>query len=463
MLADFFKRPVVRLLIVALLVCGGLLPYVIIASTSPVTATTAEVSGTITDTGGSPSTTRGFVYGKTLSYGATTTENGSFSAGSFSEVLTGLMCATTYHYAAYAINEKGVGYGADDMFTTSACPSNSAPPEQQATTTEEAATPSATSTPQSTTTPQQAATTTQESLVTPPPSSVTAPEGTAPSPSQDTQSQGGSGLGSGSGGGGASGGESTTGDTLATDSTGAPAPVVKTTLLPRQISPQILATAGAVGVVMVGYAGYASSVNRFLIDIVLSLLGWLASFGAAKALRKKKIGVIGTHNAYVLAGDALDEGVVVRVYELKGGAPVTPYPILISSREELKKFGVELTPRQEEALVKKFWPGPVSVMLSCTHSKFEYLHRGTETLVFRFPADFLTLSLLRKSGPLIAPTANPEGHPVATTVTEAKRYFKHGVSFFINKGKLPGLTPTLIQLSSEGEITVLYQGEEQAL
>ena len=68
-------------------------------------------------------TVRGFVYGLTTDYGATTTESGSFDAGAFTSSITGLTCATTYHYKAYATNSAGTTYGSTDTtFTTSACP-----------------------------------------------------------------------------------------------------------------------------------------------------------------------------------------------------------------------------------------------------------------------------------------------------------------------------------------------------
>lgn len=228
------------------------------------------------------------------------------------------------------------------------------------------------------------------------------------------------------------------------------------------ISPLVLTTAGAAGAVAIGAAAfYSPSISRFFTNIVLGLLAWLAYFGAAKALKKKKIGVIGTHHAYVLVGDALDEAVVERVYRLKGAAPQTSYPILISAWEELERFGVALSDTQKEVLAKKYWPGPVDVVLPSTGSRFAYLHQGAGKLVFRYPADFLTLSLLRRTGPLLAPTANPEGLPVATTILEAKQYFEGKVDFFVNKGTLEGLVPTRIELTEAGEVTVLSEGTEE--
>lgn len=401
-----------RLLLIALL-CASVLPYTAAAAAAPANTTSVTIRGEITDTGGSPPTVRGVVYGLTPAYGATTSESGSFSTGSFVVTISGLFCNTTYHYANYATNDKGTGYGEDRTFVTGACPGA--------------------------------------------PADTSAPP--APSNSSAQHNSGGGPPNDGGVNGAATG----------PDAPSASNPLVSVLRALHlsfpaieRMSPLVLTTAEITGVAVLGYAAlYATSINRFITEALLSLLAWLAYFGAAKALRKKKIGVVGTHNAYVIVGEALDEGVVERVYRLKGPSPQTPYPVLISAWEDLKVFDITLNQKQVEALQKKYWPGPVNVVLPCNHPKFAYLHRGTGTLVFRFPADFLTLSLLRRSGPLLAPTANPEGRPIATTIEEAKNYFKGEIDFFINKGTLPGLAPMLIQLGSEGEVTVLDKGKEE--
>ena len=79
------------------------------------------LNGSIDAVGNDNPTSRGFVYGPETSYGATTTEFGSFGNGSFTAGIVSLVCNTAYHFAAYATNGY-LGYGSDQTFTTSACP-----------------------------------------------------------------------------------------------------------------------------------------------------------------------------------------------------------------------------------------------------------------------------------------------------------------------------------------------------
>ncbi|HTE48449.1 MAG TPA: peptidoglycan-binding domain-containing protein, partial [Candidatus Paceibacterota bacterium] len=96
-------------------------PTVTTQGASSITATSATGNGTITSTGDATVITRGVVYGATSSYGATTTESGTFSTGAFTASITSLTCNTLYHYASYAMSSAGTAYGNDQTFTTSAC------------------------------------------------------------------------------------------------------------------------------------------------------------------------------------------------------------------------------------------------------------------------------------------------------------------------------------------------------
>lgn len=98
------------------------------ASSTATTTTTAALNAIITDTGGENANNRGFNYGTTVSYGATTTESGSFGTTSFSTYLTGLTCNTTYYTRAYASSTTGIGYSSGNTFTTASCPTSVSAP-----------------------------------------------------------------------------------------------------------------------------------------------------------------------------------------------------------------------------------------------------------------------------------------------------------------------------------------------
>ena len=106
-------------------------PTVTTQAATSIFGASAMGNGNITNTGSLTVTTRGFAYGTTASYGATTTQPGNsgigdFPTGAFTDSISALTCNTTYHVAAYATNSSGTGYGSDVTFTTDSCSSNSA-------------------------------------------------------------------------------------------------------------------------------------------------------------------------------------------------------------------------------------------------------------------------------------------------------------------------------------------------
>ena len=167
----------------------------------------------------------------------------------------------------------------------------------------------------------------------------------------------------------------------------------------------------------------------------------------AKILNEGGVGVFLTDTLYGVLGSAFSKKAVLKVYEVKKRDLKKPMIILISSFSDLEKFGVKISKKEKEVL-KSVWPGKVSVLLPCKLKKYEYLHRGTNSLAFRMPKKKSLLELLLKTGPLVAPSANPEGLLSAKNIKEAKKYFKDEVDFYEGSGKPSEEPSALIELKN---------------
>lgn len=166
-----------------------------------------------------------------------------------------------------------------------------------------------------------------------------------------------------------------------------------------------------------------------------------------KILKDGGLGVLLTDTLYGVVGRALDEKAVAKIYEIKGRNSKKPLIILISSVKDLKLFGVKVDVQDQKTL-ENFWPGPVSVVLSCPLKKFEYLHRGTKTLAFRLPCKKALVEAIKITGPLVAPSANPEGMPPAKNISQAKKYFAQSVDFYVRGGRPKGKPSQIVSLSN---------------
>ncbi len=169
---------------------------------------------------------------------------------------------------------------------------------------------------------------------------------------------------------------------------------------------------------------------------------------AREALLRGGIAVIPTDTLYGIVARADDVEAVKCVYRVRGRDPRKPVIVLIAGRNDLGRFGVTLSPVQKTYLANA-WPGKVSVILPCTDSQFAHIHRGGRTIAFRVPASDALRALLKKTGPLIAPSANPEGLHPAQTIAEARCYFGDAVDAYCDGGILSGSASTVVSFVSD--------------
>ena len=168
-------------------------------------------------------------------------------------------------------------------------------------------------------------------------------------------------------------------------------------------------------------------------------------------LRGGGIGVLPTDTIYGVVGRAENEATVERIYTVRNRDHAKPCIILISSYEDLLTFNHELLPEEKDFIEKHaLWPGKVSIILPVTDQRFLYLTRGTNSLAFRMPNDSELLGLIKKTGPLIAPSANKEGQPHAQTITMAKEQFGKLVDFYVDAGEMDESASTIIRLIDGG-------------
>lgn len=174
-------------------------------------------------------------------------------------------------------------------------------------------------------------------------------------------------------------------------------------------------------------------------------------------LQRGGLAVLPTDTLYGIAARAEDKEAARRLYRLRRPHSKKPFVILIASARDLNKFDVRPTKAQKKIL-RALWPGPVSVVLPAPQKRLAYLHRGGKTLAFRLPAAKNLRALLRRTGPLLAPSANREGRTPAKTVAEAKKQFGGAAQMYVSAGRrLAGRPSTLLSLVS-GKPTLLRRG-----
>lgn len=173
----------------------------------------------------------------------------------------------------------------------------------------------------------------------------------------------------------------------------------------------------------------------------------------ADVLRQGGVGVIPTDTIYGIVGAASEKKTVERIYKLRRRNSEKPFIILISAIADLKKFGVKLD-KYHQAFLKEAWPGPISVILSAPDKKLAYLHRGKKSLALRLPSEPALCALIKKTGPLVAPSANWEGERPARTIKEAQKFFGPDVEFYMDAGRIVSKASTLIDFTGKEPVVL---------
>ena len=147
------------------------------------------------------------------------------------------------------------------------------------------------------------------------------------------------------------------------------------------------------------------------------------------------VAVIKTDTLYGIVCDAFNQHAVARIYQIKKRDPLKPVIVLVSRIDDIQKFGITINHQLREKL-EGIWPAKVSVILPSNDDSVNthYIHKGTGGIAFRVPADSALRQLLSDVGPLVAPSANPEGQLPATNIQQAIDYFGDNVDFYLDGG-----------------------------
>ena len=136
---------------------------------------------------------------------------------------------------------------------------------------------------------------------------------------------------------------------------------------------------------------------------------------ACEILKNGGIVAIPTETVYGLAANAYDENAIAKIFTAKGRPQDNPLIVHISNIESLCEIA-ENIPENALLCAKKFWPGPLTMVLKKTQKVPACVSAGLDTVAVRMPSNAIAREVISKSGlPLAAPSANLSGSPSPTT------------------------------------------------
>lgn len=181
---------------------------------------------------------------------------------------------------------------------------------------------------------------------------------------------------------------------------------------------------------------------------------------ASEVLKQGGIVVYPTDTVYGLGADPFNQKAIEKIIRIKGRLATKGIPIVIRDRSQLNR--VAKVTAEEEKVIKKYWPGAVTIVLDKTDPVPKLLTGGRDTVAVRQPKHRFIQYLLKAFGnPIAATSANMSGQPVCLSTNEVLGQLKNSydlIDLVIDAGKLPSSpSSTIIQIGA-GRINILRAG-----
>ncbi|MCE5328079.1 MAG: threonylcarbamoyl-AMP synthase [Planctomycetaceae bacterium] len=179
---------------------------------------------------------------------------------------------------------------------------------------------------------------------------------------------------------------------------------------------------------------------------------------AAGILRAGGVVAFATETVYGLGANVFDTEAVARVFEIKGRPRFDPLIAHVSDRRQARSL-VACFPKVARKLARRFWPGPLTLVLPKSDRVPDIVTAGLPTVAVRMPDHPAALALIREAGvPLAAPSANPFGRASPTTAEHVRQQLGGDVELVLDGGPCRvGIESTVVSLV-EGKPALLRAG-----
>jgi L-threonylcarbamoyladenylate synthase len=169
---------------------------------------------------------------------------------------------------------------------------------------------------------------------------------------------------------------------------------------------------------------------------------------AARLIHHGKAVAFPTETVYGLGADAFNARACAQIFAIKQRPSFDPLIVHLSGLDALTQVAATVPPLALE-LAKRFWPGPLTLVLPRHANIPDIVSAGLPTVAVRVPDHPVALALLQASGtPLAAPSANPFGRLSPTEAAHVETQLGDAVPMILDGGPCRvGVESTIVDLS----------------
>ena len=176
-----------------------------------------------------------------------------------------------------------------------------------------------------------------------------------------------------------------------------------------------------------------------------------------KEIQKGNLVIMPTDTIYGIIGDATNEETIKKAFNVKERSYDKPLLILVSN-EEMLKDAVEEIPEQVKKIIKKYWPGPLTILFKKSKKISDTLTANSPLVAIRMPKDERLLNIMNKlNKPLISTSANISSKKAITNPDQLEEKMKEQIDCIIDEGTINNEASTLIKVE-DNKIVILREG-----
>tara|TARA_B110000014_G_scaffold6686_1_gene4925 strand:- start:407 stop:1066 length:660 start_codon:yes stop_codon:yes gene_type:complete len=165
--------------------------------------------------------------------------------------------------------------------------------------------------------------------------------------------------------------------------------------------------------------------------------------------------VFPTDTVYGIGCNPYNINSVKKIYEIKSRSEIKALPVLAYSLDIVKQ--ITSIDKFTEKIIKKYWPGPLTLILKLTDEKLKKSLNLENKIAVRIPDSKCTLKLLEKCGLLVGTSANISGDSSYTNPDDCLKNIKN-YDVFLNGGTITSKgESTIIEIQNDG-IKIIREG-----
>lgn len=178
---------------------------------------------------------------------------------------------------------------------------------------------------------------------------------------------------------------------------------------------------------------------------------------AAKDVQDGHLVVYPTETVYGIGANPFDQVAIKKLFVAKKRPFDMALSVAVADKDMVEQIAIMSRP--VEKLIDAFLPGPLTIITDKNPNVPDMVTAMSHKVGIRIPDNPVALELIKRTGPLVATSANLHSHPDATTVDEAVKDFGESVTTYLDDGTTCTGRPSTIVWISEGKIEIIRQGD----